>query len=1158
MANKNLRGITIEIGGDTTKLDKALKEVDKTAREATGELKEIDKALEKNPGNIDLWKQKQEVLNKELSASKEKLEKLLSVQTQMNDKLSSGEISGEQYRAYQREIENTRADIEDLQRAADSCSPALESLASKGEKLKSAGDAISGAGEKLLGVTAAVGALGTAAVKTTMSFDDSMAKVSSISGAAGEELQLLRDKAKEMGETTKFSASEAADAMQYMAMAGWKTEDMLNGVDGIMNLAAASGEDLATTSDIVTDALTALGLKAEDSAHFADILAAASSNANTNVSIMGESFKYVAPVAGSMGASAEDLSIALGLMANSGIKGSQAGNSLKNALVNLTKPTKQQAEAMQRLGFISTETIQKIDFKKVEKAEQAVEDATISLDSAQIRLNDAIAKYGENSSQAELASNNYEKTQLKLARAQETLAEEQEGVSKEIAGANTLMTDADGNMRSLGDIMGTLREKMGKVNVELTDADGNAREFDDIIGELSTTTEGLAQAEQMQAAATIFGKQNMAGMLAIINASEEDYNKLSTAIYGCAGIAEGMADTMQDTLGGQLTLLKSQLEGIAISFGEILMPTIRKIVSKIQELAEKFKGLSPETQELIVKIALVAAAVGPVLIVVGKVIAAIGTLMTWLPKIKTAMVAINAVMTANPIAVVVLAIGALVAAFVYLWKNCEEFRNFWINLWEKIKAAFQNFVKKFDKEIKTIMNTWKTMWNTMKVVYMTIFKLVLAYWKTVWNVFKTVVENFVKAFKTSTAAITAAFTLLKEKFYSIVDGLKQKFQNFKDTFISIWNAIKTFFSGIADAFSKTVSNIKNFFAGLVTYLSTTFTSAWQSAWNGIKAFFSGIADAFSKIVENIKNFFAGIITYISTTFTSAWQSAWNGIKNIFTTIFDALRTFWDNLWSKLKSVAESFVEAFRGIIENIKGVFEGMKTKFSEIIDRLKDIFSGFRDKFAEIWNSIKDHFSGVFDKFSEIGGKIKGIFSGILDNLKNVFTQGWSNAWDNIKKIFTDIWDGFKDIAKVPLNAIIGMVNSLIRGVNTMVDKMNELHVDIPDWVPSIGGKSFGINIPHVSEIPALASGGIVSGGSAVVGEAGAELLTVMNGKALVRPLMNSTANYSGQNSYTTGSNNSFTTIVNVDKISSDMDIRAIGEQLAYEQSRYLKAVGK
>lgn len=1117
MASKNIKGITIEIGGDTTKLDKALKDVEKTSKEAKGELKEIDKALEKNPDNIDLWKQKQEVLNKELQASKDKLNTLLEVQTQMNNKLASGEISGEQYRAYQREVENTRAEVEELQRAADSCSPALETLASKGEKLKSAGDAISGAGEKLLGVTGLVVGLGTAAVKTAMDFDDSMAKVSAISGATGDDLTALRNKASEMGDTTKYSASEAADAMQYMAMAGWESKDMIDGIDGIMDLAAASGEDLATTSDIVTDALTALGMSAKDSGHFADVLAAASSSANTNVSILGESFKYVAPVAGSMGASAEDLSLALGLMANAGIKGSMAGNSLKNALVNLTKPTKQQAEAMKSLGFITTETIQKIDFEKVEKAERDVETATVNLDSAQIKLNDAITKYGADSSQAQLASNNLEKAQIKLTEAEAKLEKEQKGVTTEIAKGNDLMTDSEGNMKSLGDIITTLRQKMGQVNVELTDADGNVREYDDILSDLTTTTEGLAQAEQLQAAAQIFGKQNMAGMLAIINASEADYNKLSEAIKNSDGQAKEMSETMQATLGGELSKLKSQLDGIARSFGEILMPTLITIAQKVRELLENFKKLSPAQQELIVKIALIAAAVGPVLIVIGKVIAAIGTLMTWLPKIKTAMVAINAVMAANPVALVVLAIGALVAAFVLLWKNCEGFRKFWINLWEKIKAAFKAFMVFFQTAMKSFSTKWKATWDAAKAAFTLIFDLVLAYWKTVWTVFKTVVEVFVAAFKVYINTLKAVFLALRDKFYEIIEGLKQKFQNFKETFISIWDSIKQFFSGIADFFSKTV--------------------------------------------DNIKAFFAGIITYITTTFTSAWQNAWNNIKSIFTTIFEALKTFWSNLWSGFKSIIEGFVQAFKGIIETIKSVFSSMKDKFSEIIDNLRGLFERFKDKFAEIWDGIKTHFRGVIDFFSDRVEYIKDIFSNIIDFVKNVFTGNWSDAWGNIKKIFSDIWNNFKDIAKVPLNAIIGMVNGLIRGVNAMVDKMNELHVEIPDWVPSIGGKSFGINIPHVNEIPALAQGGIVEQGTALVGEAGAELLTVMNGKAIVQPLTNNTSSERNYYEYATSNStgqNSFTTIINVDKISSDMDIRAIGEQLAYEQSRYLKAVGK
>ena len=180
-----------------------------------------------------------------------------------------------------------------------------------------------------------------------------MANVAAISGATGDDLQALRDKAREMGEKTKFSASEAADAMSYMAMAGWKTGDMLSGIEGIMQLAAASGEDLATTSDIVTDALTAFGLTAEDSAHFADILAAASSNANTNVSMMGETFKYCAPVAGALGYSAEDVAEAIGLMGNAGIKSTQAGTALRTMMTKLQGELKLSGEA---LGEVTIQT----------------------------------------------------------------------------------------------------------------------------------------------------------------------------------------------------------------------------------------------------------------------------------------------------------------------------------------------------------------------------------------------------------------------------------------------------------------------------------------------------------------------------------------------------------------------------------------------------------------------------------------------------------------------------------------------------------------------------------------------------------------------------------------------------------------------------------
>lgn len=304
-------------------------------------------------------------------------------------------------------------------------------------------------------------------VSTYGAFEESMSNVKAISGATGEEFEKLTAKAKEEGATTKFTAKDSADAFGYMAMAGWKTEDMLNGIDGIMSLAAASGEDLATTSDIVTDALTAFGLQASDSGHFADVLAQASANANTNVGMMGESFKYVAPVAGALKYSVEDVSLALGLMANASVKGSMAGTSLKTSLANMAAPTDKMEAAMDKYG--------------------------ISL------------------------------------------------------------TKRNGEMKTMHEVLDNLRSSLG----------------------------GLSETEQTAAASTIFGKEAMAGMLAIINASEDDYNKLTAAVNNADGASQQMADTMLDNMNGSFTLLQSAVDGAKIALGERLSPYLREFATWI-------------------------------------------------------------------------------------------------------------------------------------------------------------------------------------------------------------------------------------------------------------------------------------------------------------------------------------------------------------------------------------------------------------------------------------------------------------------------------------------------------------------------------------------------------------------------------------------------
>lgn len=469
MAGSRIKGITVEIGGDTTKLQSALKGVNSEIKNTQSQLKDVEKLLKLDPGNTELLTQKQKLLSSAVSETKEKLATLKTAAEQANQALANGDISKEQYDALQREIIETEEDLKKLEVQANQSATAVQKIATAGESLKTAGDKVSSAGEKLLPASAAVTALGVAAVKTASDFDSSMSQVAAVSGATGENFDKLRAKAREMGAKTKFSASEAADAMNYMAMAGWKASDMLDGIEGIMNLAAAS------------------------------------SNANTNVSMMGETFKYCAPIAGALGFSAEDTAEAIGLMANAGIKSSQAGTSLRTIMNNLTG--------------------------EVKLSGKSIGDVTIAT------------------------------------------------------------TNADGSMRSLTAILADCRSAFGQ----------------------------LSDSEKASNAEALVGKNAMSGFLALMNSAPGDISKLEGAIKNCDGTSEKMAETMQDNLSGQLTILKSQLQELAISFADLMMPAIRSLVSALQGLVDFLNKLPEPVKQIILVVALLVAALGPVLIFVGKI-----------------------------------------------------------------------------------------------------------------------------------------------------------------------------------------------------------------------------------------------------------------------------------------------------------------------------------------------------------------------------------------------------------------------------------------------------------------------------------------------------------------------------------------------------------
>jgi len=818
-----IQGITVEIGGDTTKLSTALSKVNKEIRDTQSQLKDVNKLLKLDPGNADLMAQKQRLLTQAISETKEKLDSLKLASQQANDALARGEISQSQYDALQREIVETENALAELEQQADRSAVALQKIGATSEKLQSVGASIEGVGKKLMPVTAAIGGLGVAAVKIAADFDSGMSKVAAVSGATGVELDKLREKAREMGAKTKFSASEAAEAMNYMAMAGWKTGEMLDGIEGIMNLAAASGEDLATTSDIVTDALTALGLSASDSGHFADILAAASSNANTNVAMMGETFKYCAPVAGALGFSAEDTAEAIGLMANAGIKSSQAGTAMRTMLTNLT-----------------------------------------------------------------------------------------------------------GDVTFVGNAFGEL-------TVQMVNTDGSMRSPGDILTDCRTAFSQMTESERAANAEAIVGKNAMSGFLAIMNAAPADIEKLNSAITNCDGTAERMAETMQDNLAGQLIILKSQLEELAISFGEILMPAIRQIVSWIQGFVDKLNGMDEGTKKAIVTIALLVAAVAPVLIVIGKVVGAIGTIMTVIPQIAAAVSGVITFLTGTlipaigtvvaAIGIVPIAIGAVIAILILLWTKCEWFREAVMAVWEAIKLAaitIWNAIGEFLTGLwNGVVEAGKAIWNGIADFFATLWEGIKNLFQTILTVISTIVTTYFNIYKT---IITTILTAIQTVFTIVWEAIK-------NVVITVVTAVQTFLTMAWNTIQTVISTVL-----------ATIQSIISSVWNGIKDVVTAVMNTVSNIIStvwnSVKNTVTTVLNAIKTAVTDIFNNIVSGISNAMSNVFNAVKSGFEQAVSYIKGLASS---ALTWGADIVNGIANGIRNAIGNVVDAVK----GIADKIA-------------------------------------------------------------------------------------------------------------------------------------------------------------------------------------------------------------------
>lgn len=986
MANR-IKGITVEIGGDTTGLDKALKSVNTSIRSTQSALKDVNRLLKLDPSNTELLSQKQRLLKDAIAATKEKLDSLKVAQEQAKQQLENGELGQDKYDALQREIVETEEELRRLQQEAATTNTVLSKIDVAGQKMETVGNSIAGAGKKMMGVTTVIGGVGVAAVKTAADFDSAMSQVAAVSGATGKDFDALRNKAREMGAKTKFSATEAAEAMNYMAMAGWKTEDMLDGIEGVMNLAAASGEDLATTSDIVTDALTAFGLSAKDSGHFADILAAASSNANTNVSMMGETFKYCAPIAGALGFSAEDTAEAIGLMANAGIKSSQAGTALRTIMNNLAGDVKISGKA--------------------------IGDVTIAT------------------------------------------------------------TNADGSMRDLSDILADCRSAFGN----------------------------LTESEKAQAAESLVGKNAMSGFLALMNAGQGDIDKLSSAIDNCDGSAEKMAMTMQDNLAGQLTILKSQLQELAISFGDILMPAIRAIVSKLQDFVDKLNGMDEGTKRTIVTIALLVASIGPLLVIIGTAISKIGVAMqgfvklaNGISKLKVAVQGGTGVLgklgaalggISAPVLAVVAVIAVLVAAFVHLWKTNEGFRDAIIGTWNRIKDTISGFCQGIVDRLNALGFQFTDIVDVLKTVWEG-FCQVLA------PIFEGVFNNIANIFSTVTGVITG----ILDVFIGIFTGnWSQAWNGVKEIFSSIWNGISSFFT-----------NILNVIKGVADVVLGWFGTSWNEVWTNIKTFFegiwNGIATFFTTIWETLKNVVTVGIMAIGSILSAAFDIITLPFRFIWENCKEIIISVWDAIKSKVTTVIHAVASVISTVMNAIKTVFSTVwntiKTVVTTVVNAIKSIvttvFNAIKNTATTVWNAIKN---AVTTPVNAIKSSVTTVFNSVKSTVSSIF--------NGIKSTATSVWNGIKSAITTPIEAAKNKVKSVVDAIKGFFSgmKISLPHIKLPHFKVTGKLSIAPPSVPHLS-IDWYKEGGIMTrptifgmNGSSLMagGEAGTEAILPLAG---------------------------------------------------------------
>lgn len=837
-----------------------------------------------------------------------------------------------------------------------------DSSQSMGSRFQAAGAMLTSAGTTLTThVTLPLAAIGTASIKTAADFESSMSNVQALSGATGSELEQLSNLAKEMGANTQFSASEAADALGYMALAGWDTQQSMNALPGVLNLAAASGMGLAEASDLVTDYLSAFGEEADQAGRMADVLSYAQANSNTTTAGLGEAFKNCAANANAFGLDIEQTTALIGKLSDQGLKGSEAGTALSAVFRDITQKMK------------------------------------------------------------------------------------------------------DGNIT------------IGKTKIAVQDANGNYRSMTDILRDVENATDGMGDAQKNAALMSTFTSDSLKALNILLQTGSGNIEDFEKELRNSSGTAEEMANIMNDNLNGQITALKSALEGAAIAIGEALLPMIKGLVSVLQGALNWFNGLNDGVKTTIVTVGLVVAAIGPLLLILGSLASAIGNLIELkallaessilssaigrvsglftslrnviMGSVVPAIQSLWAFMLANPITFVIAAIAALVAGFVYLWNNCESFRNFWINLWDNIVST----VSKIPGQVQKIFNELPG---------------------KISGALDSVGDTLITWGYSISGGVGDTMTDLYGVFRDSFDGMVEYIKNIttivKDIFTGNWGAIpgdvEKLFTGMCNSVGNILSGLANIVGDAFAMVNDAIQAVLGKIWGGVidwaSNINSGLGQAFLNAYYTISDTFDGIMTVIrdvttiiSDIFRGDWSSAVNHLK-----------TLWNDLLFYAKMI-------FGDIVESIKGFIVGAKDFVVDGVSNIgKSISNWASDTYNTISNWASNTISAVGQWFNELPSKIGyalgfalGVIAGWVVNTWNYFATNIPLWIESIGTWFSELpgrigqWltDTYNNVISWGSNMLSKAIETGTNFVNNVVNFIKNLPATVSNWLTQTYNKA-------------------------------------------------------------------------------------------------------